>query len=102
MHPGAERRELAVEHMTARVKLRLGSMIVVGGPHRTHNSNVIDATAHMWNKVAQLNAARAIRAIADLQRITRMPQLDVEGDFTTIESLGILCVGIRRIKNRFA
>ena len=59
MHPRAERRELAVEHVPAGVELRLGAVVVVGRVHRADDGDVVDAVADVRQPVADLDAALA-------------------------------------------
>ena len=78
VHPGAERRELAVEHVPAGVELRLGAVIVVGRVHRADDGDVVDAASHVRHPVAHLDAALAVLPEADLQRIELLPLLVVD------------------------
>ena len=41
--PRADRRERPFEHVPAGVELELGAVVVVGGPHRADDGDVVDA-----------------------------------------------------------
>ena len=84
MHPGAERRVRAVEDVPAGVELVLGGVVVVGGPDRAHHGDVVDAGADVRPPVADLDAAAAALAIADLEREDRGHQLAVGEKFAHI------------------
>jgi len=58
------------------MELRLGAMIVIRGPHGTHDGNIVDAAPHVRHPVAELDAAVAIFSKADLQRIEFLAQFD--------------------------
>ena len=104
--PGAERRELAVEHVPAGVELRLGAVVVVGRVHRADDGDVVDALADVRQPVADLDAALAVLLEADLQRVELVPLLAVgvvdDDDAGQLELLGVLRVLERRLGDRLA
>ena len=69
MDPRAERRVVAVEDVMAGVELVLGGVVVVRDPDRAHDGQVINAAADARPPVADLNAALAALAVADLQGV---------------------------------
>ena len=106
MDPGAQRRELAVEHVPAGVELRLRAVVVVGGVHRADHGDVVDAAADVRQPVADLDAALAVFLEADLERIELVPLLAVgivdDRDPGQLELLGVLHVLERRLADGLA
>ena len=49
--------EETIKNMSSSVELKLRGVIVIGGPHRTHNSNVVDTAADVWPPIADRDAA---------------------------------------------
>ena len=103
--PRADRRELALEHVPAGVELELGAVVVVGGPHRADDGDVVDAVADVRPPVADLDAALAALAVADLQRIERglgvVQPLDELAD-VLLEKWRVEDVRVRRFLDRLA
>ena len=105
MHPGAERRKVAVVQVAPGVELRLCSVIAVGRPHRTDDRQLVDVLRDMRKPVADLDAALPVLVKADLQRIERVPLIAVGvGNHQSLERqfLRILRVGERRFGDRLA
>ena len=75
--PRADRGKLPLEHVPAGVELELGAVVVVGRPHRADDGDVVDAVAEVRPPVADLDAALAALAKADLERIERLPNVTV-------------------------
>ena len=69
VNPRADRRKIAVEHVAAGVKLQLGAVIDVVGPHRANDREVVDARADVRPPIADFDAAFAALLEADLQRV---------------------------------
>ena len=67
--PRADRGELPFEHVPAGVELQLGAVVVVGGPHRADDGEVVDAAAEVRPPVADLQPALPALLEADLQGI---------------------------------
>jgi len=104
MHPRAERRIFAVEHVATGMKLRLRSVIVVGRVHRSNHCNIINAVSNMGHPVAQFDPAVAKFAEADLQRIEPVTLLSVgvvdDGHSRQFQFLRILSVLVGGLVNR--
>ena len=66
MHPRAKRRKFAIEHVPSRMKLSLGAMIIVRGPQRAHDRNVVDAAPHVGYPVAKFDPTVAVFSKANL------------------------------------
>ena len=66
MDPRADRGKLPFEHVPAGVELELRAVIVVGGPHRADDGQVVGAVAEVRPPVADLEAALAALLKADL------------------------------------
>src|SRR5262249_57385311 len=62
-------RVVAVDDVMAGVEFVLGGVVVVGHPHRADDGQVIDAGADVRPPVADLDAALAPFAVADLHGI---------------------------------
>ena len=67
--PGADRGNSRIKHVTPGMKLNLGSVIVVGGPHGSNDRDVIDSRTDVRKPVADFDPALAALFVADLQRI---------------------------------
>ena len=96
MHPRAQRRIFAVEHVPAGVKLRLGAVVVVSGVHGADEGNIVHALAEVRPPIADLDPALAALAEANLQRVERVALLAVgivdDDDARQFEFFGILSV----------
>src|SRR5436190_24376077 len=68
MNPRPDRREQAIEHLAAGMKLILRGVIIVGCPHGTDEREIVDHFAHVRPPVRHLNAEVAVLAITDLER----------------------------------
>ena len=66
--PGSDGWELPLQHMATRVELQLGAVVVVRGPHGPHHGDVIDAVAHVWPPVADLQSAVSAPTMSHLHR----------------------------------
>ncbi len=65
--PRADRGELAFEHVAAGVKLKLRAVVVVGGPHRADDRQVVGTAGQLGPPVADLQPAGAMLLKADLR-----------------------------------
>ena len=102
MHPGAECGEFPVEHVAAGVKLRLGHVVRVGCPHRTHHRDPVDLPGHVRKPIAHLDATLTMLAKSCLQREEHVPLLAVGiGSHRPLQLqlFRILHVGIRRLRD---
>ena len=77
MHPCTQIREVTVVLMTPRVELSLGSMIAVGGPHRSDNGQLVDLLRHMREPVADLDATLAMLLKFHLQWVKQVPLIAI-------------------------
>ena len=78
--PRADGREIPLEHVAAGVELELGAVVVVGGPHRADDGDVVDAVAQVGPPVADLDPALAALPEADLHRVDLGMDLCSAGD----------------------
>ncbi len=99
--PRADDRLPFVEGVPAVVHLELGAVVVVGGVHRAHQGNVVDAAGEVRQPVANLGAALAVPAKADLQRVDAREQVAIHADDRARpreEQPRLLRVGTRRLR----
>ena len=103
MHPRAERRKIAVVLVPTRMELRLRTVVAVGGPHRTDDGEPIHISANVGKPITDLDAAFAVLAKTDLQRIKRFALIAIgvgndqplDGQFFRIEYVGEWRLGNR-------
>jgi len=57
------------------VELKLGAMIVIGGPEGADDGEVVDAVSQVGPPVADLQAAPPALAEADLERVQLVPRV---------------------------
>ena len=95
-----------VEHVAAGVELDLGAVIVVGGPHGADEGDVVGAGSDVREPVADFDAALAVAAEADLERVDGGALLTVgvvdDDDADILEFLGGLDVLVRGFGDGFA
>ena len=94
MNPGADRGEKPLEDMAARMKLQLGGVVVVCGPGRANDGQIVDAIADMRKPVADFDAALSALPIADLHGEQLQLDLVLAG-----HKLNHVLLGVRGIKN---
>ena len=75
--PGTECRKVAVVLMTSGVELRLRTVVAVGGPHRTHDRQLIDLPGDVREPIADFDAALAVLLETNLQRIEHIALIAV-------------------------
>ena len=75
MHPGANRGVIPLEKLATGVKLQLRAMIVVGGPGRANECDIVGALGQVRPPVADFDAALPTLALADLQRQQSLHEL---------------------------
>ena len=75
MHPGANGREEAIKNVTTGMELQLSRVIVVAGPYRSNQCDVIDAIAQVRPPVGKFDATLAEFPISDLHGKNLAPQL---------------------------
>ena len=68
MDPGSDRGKATVEQVVTREEFQLGSVVVVGGPHRADHGDVVDQFSGLGPPVADLGSALATRPVPLLQR----------------------------------
>ena len=106
MNPRSQRGELAIEHVPARVKLRLCAVVVVGGVHRSDNRQIIGARSDVRDPIAHLDAGLPVFAVTNLQRVELVALLAIgvvdDGDAGELELVGTLRVLVRRLADRLA
>src|SRR4051794_39387150 len=73
MHPRADGREMPVQNAPAGMKFKLRAVVVVRGPHRPDDGQVVHLSAEIWKPIGDLDAALAALLEADLQRIDLWP-----------------------------
>ena len=105
MHPGADRRKKAIEPIAAGVKLKLSAVVDVVGPHRADDGQIVDATADVRPPIADLDAALAAFAEADLHRVQLGENLSLVGSSRAdvlVEEFLVQDAVKRRLGDRFA
>jgi hypothetical protein len=80
VNPGSDGGKEALEDMASRVKLQLRSMVVVGGPHRTDNRQIVNAISHVRPPVTDLDAALATLPVPHLRGEELRHQLSLARD----------------------
>ena len=66
MNPGSDGWKEALKDMAARVKLQLRGVVVVGGPRRANDGQIVNAISHVREPVTDFDAALTALPIADL------------------------------------
>ena len=97
VHPGAQRGELAVQHVPAGMELRLGPVVVVGGVHRADEGDVVGTGADVLRQAGyrpQLIVGDPDTMTADVLRCGAQVVLPADADghapgLDRIQDLGI-------------
>ena len=90
-----------IKHMSPRMKLDLCPVVVVSGPHRANNGQVIHLLANMWEPVTDHCSAFTILFVASLQRVKFITLLSIgityHHDPLVFEFFRIKNIGVRRV-----
>ena len=104
--PRTDRGKPAVEHVPPRMKLNLCAVVIVGGPNRSDEADVVDARADVWKPVTYFDAALAVFLETDLQRIELVALLSIRivhnNNANFFQSFRILHIIPFRFVDRFA
>jgi hypothetical protein len=79
MQPRPDRRQIAIEDVAAGVELQDGAVIVVGGPGRADERDLVHHLTHMREPVAHQGAGLRARAVPALHRVKRQLDLVLAG-----------------------
>ena len=66
------------------MELELRAVVVVGGPHRAHDRDVVDTITHVGPPIAHFDAALGALAVADLHGVELRPHVSARYDLLDV------------------
>ena len=106
VHPRTQRRHPRLQHVTTAVKLHLGTVIIIRGPHAADEGDLIGAGPDVGEPVTDLHSAVPVTLVADLKRVNDIALFPVgiidHDDAYIFQLLRILHAGKRCLTNGLA